>query len=274
MKDDECVGFLQWALPVLNMRWSGFRKVRGQVCKRLQRRINALGLSGIAAYRYYLAASDDEWRMLDTLCRVSISRFYRDKQVFALLEHEVMPALARLAQARGDKALKVWSAGCASGEEPYSIALLWQLQLQQRFPGLELQVLASDADPQLIRRAKTATYCDATVKNLPPEWRDAGFSRDGEKYTLKPEFRQGITFRVEDIRQQIPAGRFHLVLCRNLVFTYYQETLQCQLLSFIKNAMVDSGVLVLGVHEQLPTESSGFSPLSPRLPVYRKTEKD
>ena len=81
MKDDRCVGFLQWLLPQLHMRWQGFRKVRTQVCKRIQRRISELELTDVDAYRQYLLTHADEWRILDHSCRVTVSRFYRDKVV-------------------------------------------------------------------------------------------------------------------------------------------------------------------------------------------------
>ena len=82
MNDRECIGFLQWALPKMRMRWSGFRKVRGQVCKRVSRRMAVLALPDATAYRAYLEVTPDEWITLATLCRVTISRFYRDRGVF------------------------------------------------------------------------------------------------------------------------------------------------------------------------------------------------
>ena len=85
MKDDECVSFLQWALPQLHMRWAGFRKIRTRVCKRIQRHITSLQLTSVAEYRAYLESHSEEWHKLDELCQVTISRFYRDKMVFSYL---------------------------------------------------------------------------------------------------------------------------------------------------------------------------------------------
>ncbi len=125
VKDTDCVGFLQWALPRLELRWSGFRRVRRQVCKRLARRLRVLGLDDLSAYQAVLGQDPEEWRRLDQLCRISISRFYRDREVWRRLETELLPTLARQATARGIRRLRIWSAGCASGEEPYSMALMW-----------------------------------------------------------------------------------------------------------------------------------------------------
>lgn len=271
MRDEECVAFLQWALPRLRMRWPGFRKVRGQVCKRLQRRIKALGLEGEADYRDYLSANEGEWPILDGLSRVSISRFYRDKQVFAFLEQEVLPALAQQAIARGERWLKVWSVGCSSGEEPYTVSLLWRLQLQSRFPSIGLRILASDADPNMIRRATVATYRYASVKNLPERWRDEAFTSSNDCYALKPDYRRECRFIVEDVRERVPEESFDLILCRNLVFTYYDEPLQRKLLERMSDLLKGEGALVIGVHETLPAAFPRFAVWSERLRVYRKS---
>ena len=88
MRNEECVRFLQWALPQLNMRWSGFRKVRKQVCKRVDRRRVELGMDSVERYQAYLQQNPEEWDQLDSLCRITISRFHRDKGVFAVLAQD------------------------------------------------------------------------------------------------------------------------------------------------------------------------------------------
>ena len=124
MKDDECVRFLQWALPTLGKRWPGFRKVRRQVCRRIAYRLGELGLDNLAEYRRYLQANPAEWDNLDQLCRVTISRFYRDRWVFDRLGGTVLPELAQAALGRGEKTLRCWSAGCGSVEEPCTLAVI------------------------------------------------------------------------------------------------------------------------------------------------------
>ena len=134
LSDEECVAFLQYALPRLNLRWAGFRKVRGQVNKRLKRRIKELGLEGLTAYRSYLEEDPEEWRRLDEFCRITISRFYRDRGVFQLLQDRVLPELAERAADEGRSVIRVWSAGCASGEEVYTLRILWDLTTFPRLP--------------------------------------------------------------------------------------------------------------------------------------------
>lgn len=270
MRDEECVAFLQWALPQLRMRWAGFRKVRGQVCKRIARRMQALGIEDEAMYRLQLQRSPAEWSLLDGLCRVSVSRFYRDKLVFAFLEKEVLPALARQAIARGDDRLRVWSVGCGSGEEPYTVAIVWQLGLQSCFADLVLEVLATDADPQQLMRGREACYPYSAIKNLPPVWRDRAFTRQDQQFCLAQPYRQQVRFVEQDVRSLQAGEAFDLVLCRNLVFTYFVEQQQCEILQRLRAAIRPGGALLIGIHEELPACRSGLSAWSERLRVYRQ----
>jgi chemotaxis protein methyltransferase CheR len=143
VSDAEYVSFLQWALPRMNLRWAGFRKVRRQVCKRLKRRIGDLGFRGLAEYRSHLEQNPEEWRRLDEFCRITISRFYRDRGVFQTLEDRVLPELAEEAKTARRSSIRVWSAGCASGEEVYTLKILWDLRMAARFSFCELSIFAT-----------------------------------------------------------------------------------------------------------------------------------
>ena len=105
MKDEACICFLQWALPQLHMRWPGFKKVRGQVCKRLARRLDELKLDDLKSYRMYLEDNPLEWHILDSLCRITISRFYRDKGIYDSLRSQVLPELIERSVRQGDNDL-------------------------------------------------------------------------------------------------------------------------------------------------------------------------
>lgn len=271
MRDDECIQFLQWALPQLRMLWPGFRKVRGQVCKRITRRMAELNIDEISDYRDYLGAHKDEWNILDKLCQVTISRFYRDQLMYRFLAREVLPNLARQAQRQGEDSLKVWSVGCGSGEEPFTISLIWRFQMQSQFPGMALRLFATDINPVMQQRVADACYAFSSVKNLPVDWRDAAFTRDEERYCLKPDFMGRIQFMQQDVRETNPAETFDLVLCRNLVFTYFEEDLQRNILDRMRVVLKPDGALVIGIHERLPEGFAGFSEWSPKFRIYRKS---
>ncbi|MHC4818981.1 MAG: CheR family methyltransferase [Planctomycetota bacterium] len=259
MKDTECVRFLQWALPRMRLRWRGFRKVRRQVGKRLGRRLAELGLRDLEAYRARLASDpgDAEWKVLDGFCRIPISRFYRDRAVFDHLFQEVLPALARR---HGEVAC--WSAGCASGEEPYTLAIA------ARLLDLPLRIVATESDPHLLTRAEAANYGPSSLRELPRAWREQAFTPE---HVLLPAYRDAVQFRCEDIRDAMPDGPFHLVLCRNLAFMYFDEGLQREVLARIAARLAPGGVLVIGPHESLPAQD--FEPCPASLGLYRSADR-
>jgi len=270
MRDGECVQLLQWALPRMGMRWPGFRKVRKQVCKRVQRRLRELGLADSGAYRDHLELYPEEWRLLERLARITISRFFRDRGVFTFLEQTVLPVLARQALAGGETRLRIWSAGCASGEEPYSLALLWRLRLARIYPAVDLQILASDIDEVVLRRAREGCYDASSLRGLPPGWRELAFTECADRFCLRPEFRAPVTWRIHDIRADVPDGSFHLILCRNLAFTYFDLRQQQRIATLLQKSLKPGGALVVGAHEQLPDSCAGLVPWTGGSCVYHK----
>jgi chemotaxis protein methyltransferase CheR len=268
MRDEDCVGLLQWALPRLGLSWPGFRRVRRQVCRRLERRLREVGLEGAAAYRAYLEEHPEEWQRLDTLCRVTVSRFFRDRGVFEALGEVVLPALAAQASSRG--LLRAWSAGCASGEEPYTLAALWEHAVRPVFPHVELRILATDADEAMLRRAGRAVFGASSVREVPTEWRRRVFTRRGERYHVRPRLRELVSFAAHDVRDPPPSGPFDLALCRNLAFTYFDEAHRLEVAGHLARALRLGGALVVGAHESLPEGAASFVPWLEALGVYRR----
>lgn len=256
------------------MRWAGFRKVRRQVCKRIGRRLQELDLPDLVAYRAYLDNRPAEWEHLDSLCRITISRFYRDQQVWRDLAANVLPDLAQAARAAGVANLDCWSVGCASGEEPYTLALVWDRELAARFPDLALRILASDSDAQLLARAKKATYPATSLKELPLTWRQEMFHRSGRSWQLAARYRERVVFRQHDIRIDPVQGRYSLILCRNLVFTYFSSELQQLLLARLAAVLPTGGFVVVGGHERMPPGTSGFRAQRGKPCLWQKTGQE
>jgi chemotaxis protein methyltransferase CheR len=273
MLDKECVHFLRWALPRLGLQWPGFRKVRRLVCKRINRRMQALGLLDTRSYRSYLEKHKDEWQILDSMCRISISRFFRDKGAFAYLADYVLDRIAKAALADSERTLHCWSAGCASGEEAYSLAIMWKLHILPQFPDAGVHIVGTDNDPHLLERARDACYPFSSVKNMPAEWLAEAFSRSENNYCLQAEYRRNIVFMEQDIRQEVPDNLFDLILCRNMAFTYFDEELQLKVLEKIWERLLPSGALVIGSHEHLPKAAKGFAPCSRKHGVYGKLNR-
>lgn len=273
MKDPEGVLLLQWALPKLRLRWPGFRKVRRQVYKRIDRRLKELGLAGVPEYRSYLESRPEEWSALDSLCWISISRFYRDTRVLQFLEETVLSQLAQRALAVGEKNLRCWSIGCAAGEEPYTLAVLWRLGLAPQFPTLSVWILATDADPQAVERAQKGCYPASSLKDLPEKWRSQAFVPSEGGFCVKAEYREPVSFLVQDIRRAAPDGLFHLILCRNVAFTYFDDELQRETLHKITERLAPGGALVIGSTEVPPQGAPGLEVWDQKLGVYRREEK-
>jgi chemotaxis protein methyltransferase CheR len=258
MSDKECVAFLQWALPQMELRWAGFRKVRRQVCKRIKRRMKDLGVEGFAEYRSRLEKDPSEWQRLDELCRITISKFYRDADVFQRLRDGVLTDLARRAAAEGRTVIRCWSAGCASGEEAYTLAILWGLAIGAQFPSLDLSILGTDTDENLLSRARAASYERSSLGELPEALISQAFDRCGDRYNVRPRHRQHVAFLKQDLRREAPPGLFDLVLCRNLAFTYFAPDLQRSVLARIAAVLARDGYLVIGAQERLPDATSAF----------------
>jgi len=266
----EGVQFLQWCLPRLRLCWSGYRKVRRQVYKRISTRLHSLELHSLADYRSYLETHPEEWKVLDSSCWISISRFYRDKSVFQFLEREVLPSLARQALEQGESVLRCWSIGCAAGEEPYSLFLLWKLKLQAQFPTVRLVILATDIDDQAIARAQRGCYPPRSLRDLPESWRGQAFNQTTEGFWIKPEFQESVSFLMLDIREAAPEQTFHLILCRYVAFTYFDTPLQSNTVRRLIGRMQAGGALVIGNGETLPDGEVGLTPWSQKEKIYRQ----
>ncbi len=223
-------------------------------------RLQELHLPGPEAYRAYLESHPDEWATLDSFCRITTSRFMRDPPVFDALGESVLPTLATAALERGAEELRAWSVGCASGEEPYSLSLLWHIMLQPRYPSLGMRIVASDADEQLVGRALLARFRRSSLKHVPTAWLQRAFGHSGEWFTLLEEYRARVTFQVQDVRAELPRGGFDFIMCRNLAFTYFDEDGQRSALERLLAVLRPGGALVIGARERLPPHGAELRP--------------
>jgi len=238
--------FLAWALPQRGLRWGGFRRNRRQVYRRVRARIAELGLPGVDAYRAHLATHPDEWAVLDGLCRVTISRFARDRPMWDAL----VPLLP--------SSLRAWSAGCGAGEEPFTLAILRP----------DAQILATDLDDVQLARAAIATYPTSSLRELHPAERARAFEITGDAARLRDELRPRVAFVHHDLRLPPPAGPFDLVLCRNLAYSYFAEPAQDALTDRLRAVVPTGGILVVGADEQVSVDR-GFALAAPGIYIAR-----
>ena len=238
--------FLRGTLPLLGLRWRRFRtrSMRRRIVGRLQN----LGLSSLPEYRAYVLAHAEEQRFLGDQLTVTISRFWRNRFVFEALERTWLPVL--LARLRFGEPFRVWSAGCASGEEPYSFLILWENGFAGSGP--KLLLVASDADNRCLHRAREGRYPPSSLRELPLELRRRYFVNEGGNFVISPAFFDRILWMEHNLLWDPPVPGNHLILCRNLAYTYFTEPVQQEITRRFHQALLPGGLLVMGRKDQLP----------------------
>lgn len=242
LNDDE----FRRVLEYLDRPWSGFRKVRKGVKKRLRRHMHTLECESVEAYLHIL----DRQPKVRTACEqhliVTISRFFRDHRLWACLRDRILPQC--IASLRGP--MRAWSAGCANGEEPYSLSILWEEAATDH----PLMVTATDASSQCLARAQAAEYNRSSLKQVPEDLRKKYFEQtpSGRRFALQPLLKSKILWQQHDLFDDPLPGRFHLVFLRNNLLTYYRGSAQARAFDQIARTLVQGGYLIVGSHEHLP----------------------
>ncbi|NPV05390.1 MAG: hypothetical protein HPY67_11745 [Syntrophaceae bacterium] len=248
----------------------GYRKVRKGVQKRIIRHMQKLGCPSMRAYLGRLDADRDAEAEARRLMDVSISRFFRDAEVWQALETEILPPLLE----KHPDGLRVWSAGCALGQEAYSIRLLWARLSDGESSMPSLDLLATDVNAAYLQRAIEGVYPARALARMPAEVRGR-FFRPAGKNTLRvvEELREGIRWQVHDLAADPPpALDFHIVFLRNNLLTYYRDGIVKAALPAILDSLVPGGYLVIGRKERLPGFIRGFDP-HPAVPfLHRKRQ--
>jgi len=258
--------FLREAAPLLGLQWRPFK--RKGVKRKVERRITEIGLVGFQDYLEKVKRESAEQGFLAKLLTVTISRFFRDKEVFDTLSRSILPSLLKEEKKRE---VNIWCIGCASGEEPYTLALLWRGEFEQIWPEVRLSILATDIDENLLERAKKGTYRDSSLREAPEGILRKFFRKEDELYILNHAIRESIEFKEHDILHEEPFLGMDLVLCRNLTFTYFSKESQIEVLKKIALSLKEKGYLVIGKEESLPlTYPTLFVPVFPSERIYEK----
>jgi chemotaxis methyl-accepting protein methylase len=189
---------------------------------------------------------------------VSVSRFFRDRKLWVDLEKEILPQLL----AGKKETLKVWSAGCARGEEVYSFMIIWD-RLENSLNQLpKLEFIATDMHLEYIQMARKGIFTKSSLKEVTDGIRDAYFEtkKGGNRFDVKSLLKENITWQVRNICSGPPETGFHIIFLRNNLLTYYRYHLIKKPLSMILKSLNPGGWLIIGSHEKLPDEESlGFT---------------
>jgi len=248
--------------------FSGYKQ--STIGRRIERRMAQNELTDIAVYSRYLKENPGEMQLLFKELLINVTSFFRDPEAFAVLKDEALPQL--LAGKPEDYVLRVWVAGCASGEEAYSIAILLREamdpSLGNRVPAFSTQIYATDLDDEAIATARAGHYPLNIAADVSPERLRRYFTRDGAGYRVKNEIREMVVFAVQNIIKDPPFTKLDLLSCRNLMI-YLEPELQNRLLPTFHYALKPGGLLVLSASESIGNHVELFTPVSRKWKIYR-----
>ncbi|ADK84597.1 MCP methyltransferase, CheR-type [Desulfarculus baarsii DSM 2075] len=230
---------------------------RDLVISRLSKRLRALGLSSFREYIQYLEEAGDEDEVVQMVNRITTNKtdFFREKHHFEFLAGKVLPALHAAGEASGRRKLRIWSAGCSSGEEPYTIAMTVAAFFDKK-PGWDIKILATDIDTGMLTTASRGQYDEALLEPVPRNLLGRYFSRmrdgAGFRYQVKPELRGMITFRKFNFMNETYPLRpdLDVVFCRN-VLIYFDNDDKKRILEKIHKVIKPGGHLFVGHSESL-----------------------
>lgn len=256
-EEDEAVTFdrfLQEAALLEGLAWRKYR--RRSARHRVELRIRELGLDGFDAYLDRLRSDPAETSGLADLMRVTVSRFFREREQWRTLADTVLPAL--LAAKTDEKARRAWSAGCCGGEEPYTLAMVWLESIAPFHPGSTIEIIAGDIDEASLERAGAARYDRSSLREVPPDTRARYFVREKRLWCLAGEVKGLVRLERRNVMSDpLPSG-MDLVLCRYLAFTYYRGERLLAATLRLWQALKPGGVLMVGKKEHLAGPSSAF----------------
>jgi len=248
--------FLKAVLPGMGYNWRRFD--RRNIRRRIRSRMDALRIHELGTYTKTVLTDPAERTVLDSLLRLTITRFFRNSWLWSDLGSAV-PGIAVILG--GDEPLAIWSAGCAGGEEPFSLAMLLDDLERTGCLSHPWTILGTDSDQAVLQRTLYAKYKRGSIREVPRHLLERWFREEGGLWDLAQEVRNLVGFRRHDLLTEDPPGRFHMVFLRNSLLTYNIEEIQRRVLGRIRGCLLDPGYLIIGRTEKMP-QGVGFEEVS------------
>ena len=243
---------------------------RASLARRVRRRIESVGLETHEDYLDYLLVHPDEFTQLFNTILINVTSFFRDPDAWTYVREQLVPSLV---QQRDNQAIRVWSAGCASGQEAYTLAMVLAEHLGVADFREQVKIYATDVDEEALAHARQATYSERELQSVPPELREKYFESSANKFTFAKDLRRSVIFGRNDLVQDAPISHVDLITCRNTLMYFNAET-QSQILNRLHFALHPDGVLFLGKAEMLLTHSSTFKPIELKRRFFRKVSTE
>jgi len=255
-------------LDFLGLSWNGYRKVRKGVKKRISRHMLQVGFRGVDELLLVMGTDGELRKQVENLMTVSISRFFRDRGLWQALEKHIS---SEIIEKKYEK-VNVWSAGCACGEEAYSLKILWDTLREdfERLPDLELR--ATDMNPLYLDKARAGVYPASSLKELPADIRSQCFHPvKGNHFAVTDSLKEGILWKVQNfLFDDPPQTEFQIIFLRNNLLTYYKEELREPAFGKILDTLKPGGFLIIGSHEKIPAECQALVPFPPHPNIFQK----
>ena len=245
--------------------FSGYKQA--SLMRRIEKRMLAVGVSSYADFIDYLEVHPDEFPQLLNAILVNITSFFRDSAAWERVVADVVPQL--LARKAHDQPVRVWSAGGASGEEAYTLAMVLAEALGRAQYLKRVKIYATDIDEDALVQARGASYDERRLAGVPADLRAKYFTVDGDRYVFDAELRRVIAFGLHDLIGDPPISRIDLLACRNTLMYFDVET-QTEVLRRLHFALADGGVLFLGRAEMLLRHANQFIAIDPRRRLFQK----
>ncbi|MEV4141762.1 CheR family methyltransferase [Dactylosporangium sp. NPDC049742] len=243
---------------------------RSSLMRRVNRRIAQLGMHGYSEYLDQLQVHPDEFTTLFNTILINVTSFFRDSDPWDYLRAELIPRM--LAESKPDAPLRIWSAGCASGEEAYTLAMLLCEVLGPDEFRRRVKIYATDVDEEGLAQARQAVYNERDVQALPDGMLERYFDVSGNRYSFRKDLRRSVIFGRNDLVQDAPISRIDLLVCRNTLMYFNAET-QARILTRFHFALAPAGLLFLGKAEMLLSHASLFAPVDLKRRVFRRAAR-
>jgi two-component system CheB/CheR fusion protein len=237
------------------------------VGRRIQRRVDLLHLGSLRDYLEYLVTEPNELNLLYQDLLIGVTQFFRDPEAFAILENDVIPKL--LDRVPKDEEVRVWIAACATGEEAYSIAMLFWEAFAARERPIHVKILATDVHQASLEVASAGVYGESQLQFVSPARLARFFTRRASGYQVSQDLRQLIVFARHNVTKDAPFTKMHFISCRNLLI-YLQPPAQRTVLSLFHFGLVSGGVLFMGASETPGGLSDEFVSIDEHWKIYKK----
>jgi chemotaxis methyl-accepting protein methylase len=241
---DRYDAFLRRLFGEHDRAWSGYRKKRRSLRSKFLSRMGELGLTTLDEYADHVKSHPREGSRLNEILSITVSRFFRDREEWTRLTRRFGDLV------RGGK-VRAWSLGCASGEEPFTLRILWEEWCETTDRECSLEIYASDVSSICLERARAGLYPEGAVHSIPESLRRKHFRRrPGNLFELDSRVRTSVEFaRLDMLEDPWPEGPFDLVMCRNLPFTYLEGETRRRVSLKIVERLREGGILMVGSNE-------------------------